>query len=33
VVHGGFKVVGRGNLILFAVHTVDKGKPLCDSVK
>ncbi|HWN48991.1 MAG TPA: hypothetical protein VNO18_04060 [Xanthobacteraceae bacterium] len=33
VVHGGFKVVGPGNLILFAVHTVDKGKPLYDLVK
>jgi len=30
VVHGGFKVVGPGNLILFTVHTVDKGKPLYD---
>jgi quercetin dioxygenase-like cupin family protein len=25
VAHGGFKVVGPGNLILFTVHTVDKG--------
>jgi quercetin dioxygenase-like cupin family protein len=33
VVHGGFKVVGPGNLILFTVHTVDKGKPLYDWVK
>src|SRR5258708_13220053 len=33
VVHGGFKVVGPGNLILFTVHTVDKGKPLYDLVK
>jgi quercetin dioxygenase-like cupin family protein len=32
VVHGGFKVVGPGNLILFTVHTVDKGKPLYDWV-
>jgi quercetin dioxygenase-like cupin family protein len=32
-VHGGFKVVGPGNLILFTVHTVDKGKPLYDWVK
>jgi quercetin dioxygenase-like cupin family protein len=33
VVHGGFKVVGPGNLILFTVHTVDKGKPLYDWAK
>jgi quercetin dioxygenase-like cupin family protein len=33
VVHGGFKVVGPGNLILFTVHAVDKGKPLYDLVK
>jgi quercetin dioxygenase-like cupin family protein len=33
VAHGGFKVVGPGNLILFTVHTVDKGKPLYDWVK
>ena len=33
VTHGGFKVVGPGNLILFTVHTVDKGKPLYDWVK
>jgi quercetin dioxygenase-like cupin family protein len=33
VVHGGFKVVGPGNVILFTVHTVDKGKPLYDWVK
>jgi quercetin dioxygenase-like cupin family protein len=33
VVHGGFTVVGPGNLILFTVHTVDKGKPLYDWVK
>jgi hypothetical protein len=33
VVHGGFKVVGPANLILFTVHTVDKGKPLYDWVK
>ena len=32
-VHGGFKVIGPGNLILFTVHTVDKGKPLYDWVK
>jgi quercetin dioxygenase-like cupin family protein len=30
VVHGGFKVVGPGDLILFTVHSVDKGKPLYD---
>src|SRR4051812_33678351 len=33
VPHGGFKVVGPGNLILFTVHTVDKGKPLYDWLK
>lgn len=33
VVHGGFKVIGPGNLILFTVHSVDKGKPLYDWVK
>jgi quercetin dioxygenase-like cupin family protein len=33
VAHGGFKVVGPGNLILFTVHTIDKGKPLYDWVK
>jgi len=33
VVHGGFKVIGPGNLILFTVHTVDKGKPLYDWAK
>jgi quercetin dioxygenase-like cupin family protein len=33
VVHGGFKVVGPGNLILFTVHTVDKGQPLYDWAK
>ena len=33
VVHGGFKVVVPGNLILFTVHTVDKGKPLYDWAK
>ena len=33
VVHGGFKVIGPANLILFTVHTVDKGKPLYDWVK
>jgi hypothetical protein len=32
-VHGGFKVIGPGQLILFTVHTVDKGKPLYDWVK
>ncbi len=32
-VHGGFKVLGPGNLVLFTVHTVDKGKPLYDWVK
>jgi quercetin dioxygenase-like cupin family protein len=32
-VHGGFKVIGPGNLVLFTVHTVDKGKPLYDWVK
>lgn len=32
-VHGGFKVVGPGDLILFTVHSVDKGKPLYDWVK
>ena len=32
-VHGGFKVMGPGNLILFTVHSVDKGKPLYDWVK
>ena len=33
VVHGGFKVMGPGNLMLFTVHTVDKGKPLYDWAK
>ncbi len=33
VPHGGFKVIGPGSLILFTVHTVDKGKPLYDWVK
>jgi quercetin dioxygenase-like cupin family protein len=33
VAHGGFEVVGPCNLILFTVHTVDKGKPLYDWVK
>src|SRR4051812_17820708 len=33
IVHGGFKVIGPGNLILFTVHTVDKGKPLYDWLK
>jgi hypothetical protein len=32
-VRGGFEVVGPSNLILLTVHTVDKGKPLCDLVK
>ena len=32
-VHGGFKVIGPGDLILFTVHSVDKGKPLYDWVK
>ena len=32
-VHGGFKVIGPGSLILFTVHSVDKGKPLYDWVK
>jgi quercetin dioxygenase-like cupin family protein len=32
-VHGGFKVIGPGQLVLFTVHTVDKGKPLYDWVK
>jgi quercetin dioxygenase-like cupin family protein len=32
-IHGGFKVLGPGNLVLFTVHTVDKGKPLYDWVK
>jgi quercetin dioxygenase-like cupin family protein len=32
-VHGGFKVIGPGNLILFTAHTIDKGKPLYDWVK
>jgi hypothetical protein len=29
-VHGGFKVIGPGQLILFTAHSVDKGKPLYD---
>jgi quercetin dioxygenase-like cupin family protein len=33
LVHGGLKVVGPGNVILFTVHTVDKGRPLYDWVK
>jgi quercetin dioxygenase-like cupin family protein len=33
VPHGGFKIVGPGSLILFTVHTVDKGKPLYDWIK
>ena len=32
-VHGGFKVIGPGQLILFTAHSVDKGKPLYDWVK
>ena len=32
-VHGGFKVIGPGQLILFTAHTVDKGKPLYDAAK
>jgi quercetin dioxygenase-like cupin family protein len=32
-VHGGFKVIGPGDLVLFTVHSVDKGKPLYDWVK
>ena len=31
--HGSFKVVGDKPLRLFAVHIVDKGKPLYDSPK
>jgi quercetin dioxygenase-like cupin family protein len=30
VVHGGYKVVGDTSLKIFAVHVVDKGKPLYD---
>ena len=30
VVHGSFKVVGDTSLKMFAVHVVDKGKPLYD---
>jgi quercetin dioxygenase-like cupin family protein len=33
VPHGGFKVVGPGNLILYTTHVVDKGKPLYDWIK
>ena len=33
VKHGGFTVVGDTPLKLFAVHVVDKGKPLYDYVK
>jgi quercetin dioxygenase-like cupin family protein len=33
VPHGGFKIIGPGSLILFTVHTVDKGKPLYDWIK
>lgn len=31
VVHAGYKVVGDRSLKIFAVHIVDKGKPLYDS--
>ena len=30
VLHAGFKVVGDRMLKIFAVHVVDKGKPLFD---
>lgn len=33
VKHGGFKVVGDTSLKFFAVHIVDKGKPLYDMSK
>jgi quercetin dioxygenase-like cupin family protein len=33
VAHGGYKVVGDKSLKLFAVHVVDKGKPLYEYVK
>ena len=33
VPHGGYKVVGPGNLILSTTHIVDKGKPLYEIVK
>jgi quercetin dioxygenase-like cupin family protein len=33
VVHGGTKVVGDKSFKLFAVHIVDKNKPLYDSQK
>ncbi len=33
VVHGGYKVVGDKSLKIFAVHVVDKGKPLYEYVK
>ncbi|HEY4080586.1 MAG TPA: cupin domain-containing protein [Burkholderiaceae bacterium] len=33
VVHGGYKVVGDTSLKLFAVHVVDKGKPLYEFSK
>lgn len=31
--HAGFKIVGDTPLKIYAVHTVDKGKPLYDWVK
>jgi len=33
VKHAGFKIVGATSLKLFAVHVVDKGKPLYDYSK
>jgi quercetin dioxygenase-like cupin family protein len=33
VPHSGVRVVGDQSLKMFAVHTVDKGKPLYESVK
>ena len=33
VPHGGYKVVGPGNLILSTTHIVDKGKPLYEWIK
>ena len=33
VPHGGYKVVGPGNLILSTTHIVDKGKPLYEPSK
>jgi quercetin dioxygenase-like cupin family protein len=30
VVHGGYQVIGDTSLKIFAVHIVDKGKPLYD---